>query len=130
MARKFIENPNACTLVHTMNIIGSKWKPIIIYLLSNGPLRFGKLNLMIESISKKVLTTQLKELEEDGLLLRQSFPEIPPRVEYSLTEKAIGLLPVLKQLSEWAEEAYPEVSFEACRIVTPTSQPTSHTAGH
>ena len=119
MARKYIDNPNACTLVHTMNIIGNKWKPIIIYLLSNGPLRFGKLNALIPTISKKVLTNQLKELEADGLLLRESFAEIPPRVEYSLTEKAIGLLPALKQLSEWANNAYPDVEFEECRIVEP-----------
>lgn len=124
MARKYIDNPNACTLVHTMNIIGNKWKPIIIYLLSNGPLRFGKLNALIPTISKKVLTNQLKELEADGLLLRESFAEIPPRVEYSLTEKAIGLLPALKQLSEWADNAYPDIEFEECRIVEPSKSAT------
>ena len=116
MGRKYIDNPNACTLVHTMNIIGNKWKPIIIYLLSNGALRFGKLNALIPTISKKVLTNQLKELESDGLLLRQSFAETPPRVEYSLTEKSIKLLPALKHLSEWAEINYPEINFEECRI--------------
>nr|WP_299339207.1 helix-turn-helix domain-containing protein [Allomuricauda sp.] len=117
MARKYIDNPNACTLVHTMNIIGNKWKPIIIYLLSNGPLRFGMLNTLMPTISKKVLTNQLKELESDGLLLRKSFAEIPPRVEYSLTERASGLLPVLKQLSDWANDTYPEIDFEECRII-------------
>ncbi|WP_442264860.1 winged helix-turn-helix transcriptional regulator [Tenacibaculum sp. ZS6-P6] len=100
-----------------MNIIGNKWKPIILYLLSNGSMRFGMLNTLIPTISKKVLTNQLKELENDGLLLRQSFAEIPPRVEYSLTEKAVGLLPVLRMLSDWANEAYPEVEFEQCRII-------------
>lgn len=119
MARKYIDNPNACTLVHTMNIIGNKWKPIIIYLLSNGALRFGKLNTLLPTISRKVLTNQLKELESDGLLLRRSFAETPPRVEYSLTEKASGLLPVLKQLSDWAEYTYPEIDFEECRILVP-----------
>ena len=119
MGRKYIDNPNACTLVHTMNVLGNKWKPIIIYLLSNGPLRFGKLNSLIPTISRKVLTNQLKELESDGLLLRSSFAEIPPRVEYSLTDKASGLLPVLRALSEWAEHAYPEINFEECRIVSP-----------
>ncbi len=117
MARKYIENPNACSLVHTMNIIGNKWKPIILYLLSNGSLRFGKLNALIPSISKKVLTSQLRELENDGLLSRKSYAEIPPRVEYSITEKANGLLPVLRQLSDWAMDAYPEIKFEECRIV-------------
>lgn len=129
MARKYIENPNTCTLVHTMNIIGNKWKPIIIYLLSNGPSRFGKLNALIPTISKKVLTNQLKELEADGLLIRKSFPEIPSRVEYSLTEKSIGLLPVLKQLSEWANWAYPEMDFEECRIVDIKKAPTDNLTG-
>ena len=75
------------------------------------------LNTLIPTISKKVLTNQLKELENDGLLLRQSFAEIPPRVEYSLTEKAVGLLPVLRMLSDWANETYPEMDFEQCRII-------------
>lgn len=117
MSRKYIENPNACSLVHTMNIIGNKWKPIIIYLLSNGAMRFGLLNTLIPTISKKVLTNQLKELENDGLLLRISYPETPPRVEYSLTEKAIGLLPILKQLSTWANDSFPELQFEQCKII-------------
>ena len=108
MGRKYIENPNACTLVHTMNVIGNKWKPIIIYLLSNGPLRFGRLNTLVPTISKKVLTSQLKELEADGLVFRKAFAEIPPRVEYSLTDRSLGLLPVLRQLSEWAEGNYIE----------------------
>ena len=125
MARKYIDNPNACTLVHTMNIIGNKWKPIIIYLLSNGSMRFGMLNTLIPTISKKVLTNQLKELESDGLLHRESFAEIPPRVEYSLTEKSIGLLPVLKQLSDWANTAYPEIDFETCRIIEESNEATN-----
>ena len=125
MARKYIENPNACTLVHTMNVLGNKWKPIIIYLLSNGSMRFGMLNTLIPTISKKVLTNQLKELESDGLLHRESFAEIPPRVEYSLTEKSVGLLPVLKQLSNWANKAYPEIDFETCRIIEESNEATN-----
>ena len=116
MPRKYIDNPNACSLVHTMNVIGNKWKPIIIYLLASGEMRFGKLNAMIPTISRKVLTSQLKELEADGLINRERFAEVPPRVEYSLTEKSKTLLPVLRQLSAWAENAYPEVNFEECRI--------------
>ena len=117
MARKYIDNPNACTLVHTMNVIGNKWKPIIIYLLSSGSMRFGKLLSLVPTISKKVLADQLKELEADGLIIRESFKEIPPRVEYSLSGKSKGLLPILKRLSEWAETTYPEIEFESCRIV-------------
>ncbi|WP_281615219.1 helix-turn-helix domain-containing protein [Flammeovirga sp. SubArs3] len=118
MGRKIIDNPNMCSLVYAMNIIGGKWKPIIIYLLANGSLRFGKLLLFTPTISKKVLTEQLKELEEDGLIIRTKYAEIPPRVEYSLSPKGQALLPVLKSLSDWTFETYEEVGFEQCRIVS------------
>lgn len=117
MARKLIENPNLCSLVHAMNVIGGKWKPIILYLLSNGGLRFGKLLYYTPSISKKVLTQQLRELEEDGLIIRTKYPEIPPRVEYSLSSKGELLLPVLKMLSDWTFSAYDDLEFEQCRII-------------
>ena len=118
MGRKVIDNPNLCSLVHAMNIIGGKWKPILIYLLANGSMRFGKLLMHTPTISKKVLTEQLKELEEDGLILRERFAEIPPRVEYSLSQKGQALLPVLKSLSDWTFDAFEEIHFEQCRIVT------------
>lgn len=116
MGRKFIPNPNVCTITHAMNILGSKWKPVIIYLLSTGNMRFGRLNALLSSISKKVLTEQLKELQEDGIIIRQSFPEIPPRVEYSLSEKGKGLLPVLREMSDWVVQNYSELEFEECLI--------------
>lgn len=118
MARKVIDNPNACSLVHAMNMIGGKWKPILIYLLANGSLRFGKLLMFTPTISKKVLTDQLRELEEDGLIIRTKFAEIPPRVEYSLSEKGKALLPILKMLSEWTVDSFEDIDFEACRIVS------------
>lgn len=116
MPRKYVENPNACSIVHAMNIIGSKWKPIIIYLLSGGELRFGKLLILLPTISKKVLTEQLKELENDQLIIRNSFNETPPRVEYSLSDKGLTLLPILRNLSLWTAETFPEIEFEKCRI--------------
>lgn len=117
MARKIIENPNHCSLVHAMNIIGGKWKLIIIYLLANGSLRFGKLLLFIPNISKKVLTEHLRELETDGILIRERFAETPPRVEYSLSETGKALLPILLQLSEWTATSFDDIEFEACKIV-------------
>ncbi len=116
MGRKVIDNPNMCSLVHAMNIIGGKWKPILLYLLSGGSLRFGKLLLFTPTISKKVLTDQLRELEEDGLIIREKFAEIPPRVEYSLSDRGRALLPVLKSLSDWTFETYDDIEFEACKI--------------
>lgn len=116
MARKLISNPNACTITHSMNILGSKWKPLIIYLLSCGSLRFGRLNILLPSLSKKVLTAQLKELESDGLIVRHSFSETPPRVEYYLSDKGKTLLPILREMSDWVINNYPEINFEECII--------------
>ena len=109
--RKIIENPNNCPVTHAMNIIGGKWKPIIIFLLARGPLRFGKLVMFIPAISRKVLTDQLRELEADGLISRKKFAEIPPRVEYSLTEKSASLIPILFEFAQWTVENSPGIEF-------------------
>lgn len=95
-----------------MNIIGGKWKPIIIYLLSRGSLRFGKLIMFMPSISRKVLTDQLRELETDGLINREKFAETPPRVEYSLTKNSEKLIPLLNGLGEWGKEMAKDVVFD------------------
>jgi len=109
--RKIIENPNNCPVTHSMNIIGGKWKPIIIFLLSRGKLRFGKLIMFMPAISRKVLTNQLRELEADGLIIREKFAEIPPRVEYSLTKKSEELVPILWSLAKWTARNTPEMEF-------------------
>ncbi|WP_299668141.1 helix-turn-helix domain-containing protein [uncultured Polaribacter sp.] len=103
MARKIIENPENCPLIFSMNVIGSKWKPLIVYTIGKKKLRFGKLNFLIPAISKKILTEQLKELEYDGILIRKQYREIPPRVEYSLTESGKNLLPLLITLCNWSK---------------------------
>ena len=84
-----------------MRALGSKWKPIIVMVIKERKLRFGQLVAIIDIISRKVLTEQLQELEADGIIVREEFKELPPRVEYSLTEKGLALLPILKQLEEW-----------------------------
>ncbi len=86
-----------------MSKIGGKWKPIILYLISKGGNRFGILQRGIEGISKQMLTKQLRELEADGILHREIFPEIPPRVEYSITEKGRSLFPVIDSMRKWGE---------------------------
>ncbi|PSR55822.1 transcriptional regulator [Adhaeribacter arboris] len=88
-------------MTRAMATLGSKWKPIIIHNINNRKIRFGQLNALIPLITRKVLTEQLKELEEDGILLRESFSELPPRVEYSLTAKGLALLPILNSVCEW-----------------------------
>ncbi|MEG0850092.1 MAG: helix-turn-helix domain-containing protein [Flavobacterium sp.] len=93
-----------CSMTRSMGIIGNKWKPIIIYVLQKRRIRFGQLDAIIPLITRKVLTEQLKELENDSLVLREAFSEIPPRVEYSLTEKGLALLPILNSIIVWNEK--------------------------
>lgn len=108
-----------CPMHRSMAILGTKWKPIIIYTLRERTARFGQLHAVIGSISKKVLTTTLKELEADGILLREEFKELPPKVEYSLTEKGKALVPIMMQLTDWdikysgLEKSCPTVKREA-----------------
>jgi len=84
-----------------MSIIGGKWKPIILNCIGDRTIRFGKLNQIIPSISNKVLAGELKELEHSGLVHRIEFTEMPPRVEYSLTNAGKSLLPLLHELANW-----------------------------
>lgn len=93
-----------CPVTFTMSKIGGKWKPIILYLIEKGGNRFGILFKGIEGISKQMLTKQLRELESDGILDRQIFPEIPPRVEYHITEYGNSLFPIIKQMRKWGEK--------------------------
>ncbi|MES2382844.1 MAG: helix-turn-helix domain-containing protein [Bacteroidota bacterium] len=92
-----------CPLTESLAIIGGKWKPVIIYNLSKTKKRFGQLDVAIPGISRKVLTAQLNELIEDKLVLRNSFAETPPRVEYSLTAKGKELLPILSAIAKWGK---------------------------
>ncbi|MGG4218895.1 helix-turn-helix domain-containing protein [Paenibacillus jamilae] len=87
---------------YTVSVIGGKWKMVIIYLLAEHKvIRFNDLKRQIGAITYKTLSSQLKELEADGLVNRKEYPQVPPKVEYSLTEKAETLLPVLEGLCEW-----------------------------
>jgi DNA-binding HxlR family transcriptional regulator len=95
------EGLGRCPVDFTLKMIGGKWKPLILRLLAGGTLRFGQLQRAIPSVTQRVLTLQLRELERDGLLSRTVFPEIPPRVEYSLKPPALELLPILGALGEW-----------------------------
>lgn len=90
-----------CPLTAAINVIGGKWKPIIIYKLNKSSKRFGQLDVQIPGISRKVLTRQLVELFEDGIVLRTSYAESPPRVEYQLTKKGKRLVPILNSLYKW-----------------------------
>lgn len=90
---------------YTLSVISGKWKMLILYLLAeNQPVRFNDMKRKIGVITFKTLSSQLKELEADGMVRRKEYPQIPPKVEYSLTHKAETLLPVLEQLCEWGEK--------------------------
>jgi len=102
------ENPLGCPLVVAINIIGGKWKPVILHMLSTGIRRFGELKKNIPPVSQKILTQQLRELELDGIVVRTVYPEVPPRVEYSLSAVGMSLVPVLDGLYRWGE-AYSEI---------------------
>ncbi len=93
-----------CPVEATLDVIGGKWKPIILWQLKADKLRFSGLQQNMQGISPKMLTKQLRELEEAGLVLREIYPEIPPRVEYSLTEFGKTVLPVLDALCEWGSK--------------------------
>lgn len=90
-----------CPFTRAIGTIGNKWKPIIINVIGARTIRFGQLDAIVPHISRKVLTEQLKELEEDGLLERLAYKEIPPRVEYKLSKKGLAFLPILESIKEW-----------------------------
>ena len=91
-----------CYFELTLDIIGGKWKPIILYYINTNKLaRHSDLKRFIPSINERMLTRQLRELEEDELINRKVYPVVPPKVEYSLTEKGQELIPILESLVKW-----------------------------
>ncbi|AKN31232.1 MarR family transcriptional regulator [Clostridium carboxidivorans P7] len=94
----------ACPVETTLLLIGEKWKVLILRDLIEGTKRFGELKKSIGTISQKMLTQQLREMEEDGLVSRKAYAEVPPRVEYSLTEDGFSLKPILDSMWAWGEQ--------------------------
>lgn len=94
----------ACPVETTLLLIGEKWKVLILRDLMEGTKRFGELKKSIGTISQKMLTQQLREMEEDGLVSRKAYAEVPPRVEYSLTEDGVSLKPILDSMWAWGEQ--------------------------
>lgn len=89
---------------YTLSIISGKWKLLIIYHLSrNGTVRYNELQRMLGKITYKTLSTALKEMQNDGLIHREEYPQIPPKVEYSLTEKGQTLWPIIQEMCQWGE---------------------------
>ena len=94
----------ACPVETTLTLIGDKWKVLILRDLMPGTKRFGELKKSVGNVSQKVLTVQLRAMEESGLVHREVYAEVPPRVEYSLTELGKSLKPILDSMWAWGEE--------------------------
>lgn len=93
-----------CPVETTLNLIGDKWKVLILRELLSGTKRFGELSRAISGVSQKMLTQQLRQMEQDGLVARQVYAEVPPRVEYSLTENGKSLKPIMDSMLEWGSQ--------------------------
>ena len=94
-----------CDVELTLQIIGGKWKPIILFHLgTDGTLRFSQIRRIIPNITPKMLTQQLRELEKDGVVNRKVYAQVPPRVEYDLTELGRSVMPIIRQLSRWGKQ--------------------------
>ena len=91
------------TVKITLDLIGGKWKVLILWILKDAILRFSELKRNVPNITQKMLTKQLRELESDGLIWRKIYPQVPPKVEYSLTDRGKSLLPVLRAMHKWGE---------------------------
>lgn len=93
-----------CPVEGALNLIDGKWKVVILYKLMQGTLRFNEIRRRLPNVTQRMLTTQLRQLEADGLILRKVYPEVPPRVEYSLSPRGRSLEPVIMALKAWGDE--------------------------
>ncbi|AEI49162.1 winged helix-turn-helix transcriptional regulator [Runella slithyformis] len=103
--KKIVFDEESCPVTATMKVLGGKWKPILINAIYlTAPARFGELKRSVVGITQSMLTQQLRELEDDGLISRKIYAEIPPRVEYTLTEFGLTLSPIMQSMAKWGEE--------------------------
>ncbi|NIG55183.1 helix-turn-helix domain-containing protein [Chitinophaga sp. Cy-1792] len=97
-----------CGTVYTLSLIGGRWKPVILWRLLAGKMRYNELKKSINGISERVLVLQLREMETDGLIQRAVYPEVPPRVEYEITPLGASMEPILEVMSDWGISHMPE----------------------
>lgn len=123
-----MEQRNDCPVAATLELIGGKYKALILWHLSDGTLRFSELHRRISSATPKMLTQQLRELETQALISRQVYPVIPPKVEYALTELGRSLLPILVAMRDWGAGYLRSRDREACCFMM-ESDPLKNQAG-
>lgn len=103
--KKMVFDEKSCPVTATMQVLGGKWKAILINAIYHtSPARFGELKRSIKGITQSMLTQQLRELEDDGIISRKIYAEIPPKVEYTLTEFGLTLSPIMQSMAKWGEE--------------------------
>jgi DNA-binding HxlR family transcriptional regulator len=107
--------PFTCGLDAALAVIGGKWKPLVLYHLAKGPLRYGELRRAVGSVTHKVLIQQLKDLEADGVVKRVDYGEVPPRVDYSLTNFGQTLARALVPLCQWGTDHTREINRTVAR---------------
>jgi DNA-binding HxlR family transcriptional regulator len=95
---------NECPVMRTLEVMGGKWKPIILHYLNEAPRRSGELSRLIPQATGKMLTQQLREMQRDGIVKRKIYHQVPPKVEYSLTARGDSLRPIILAMCTWAEE--------------------------
>ena len=110
-----------CPIEAVLKAIGGKWKILILWNLLDGTLRFGELRRRLPGISERMLIRGLRELERDGIVHREQYPEVPPRVEYALTPKGQALTPILNRLAVWGAEHLDGVALPPEAEAAPTS---------
>ncbi|WP_426400455.1 winged helix-turn-helix transcriptional regulator [Ralstonia sp. R-29] len=103
MRLKRLDGKSGCSVEVTLSVIGGVWKPVILFHLLPGKKRFMELTRLIPNATQRMLTLQLRELEADGVIVREVYPQVPPKVEYALTPLGESLAPVLISLREWGE---------------------------
>ncbi|WP_026887886.1 winged helix-turn-helix transcriptional regulator [Clostridium beijerinckii] len=97
-----IIDPSVCPISYTLSIVGGKWKWVLMWILSTkGTQRYGEIRKLLPNISHKILIQHLKDLEASGLVSRKEYSQVPPKVEYSLTDKGQTLIPILELMSDW-----------------------------
>ena len=121
--KNIIFDENSCPVTATMKVLGGKWKSILINAIYfTSPARFGELKRSVAGITQSMLTTQLRELENDGIITRKIYAEIPPRVEYTLTEFGLTLSPIIQSMAEWGKQYRLNNEVKKANSSTPTTK--------